>query len=166
MLRTFTHEDAWHLGSLLAELARMRHAPVVVDIRRGAQQLFRCALPEAVDDYLRSLLNRVDTAEMRGDTDRMDRLTRHAAEVAAHHAVAPDNAIEAVTMRGGFLHRRRGRPRSAVELLTARLPALLPGCPAERSPRQSLRVPSVARARCAASPDPRRTGRARGRPCS
>lgn len=99
----------------------------------AAERLFRSVLPEAVDDYLRSVLNRVDVAEMRADAERMDRLTRHAAEVAAHHAVAPENALEAVTMRGSFLHRRRGRPRSAVELMTARLPALLPDCTAERN---------------------------------
>jgi len=90
-------------------------------------------LPEALDDYLRSVLNRADAAQLRGDAGRVDRLTRHAAELAAHPSVAPDNAVEAVTMRGGFLHHRRGHPRSAVELLTARLPALLPACAAERS---------------------------------
>ncbi|BCY07979.1 tetratricopeptide repeat protein [Actinoplanes sp. L3-i22] len=99
----------------------------------AAERLFRSVLPEGVDDYLRSVLNRVDAAEMRGDTEAMDRLTRHAAEVAGHGAVAPENALEAATMRGSFLHRRRNRPRAAVELMTARLPALLPDCPAERS---------------------------------
>ncbi|MFI1990346.1 tetratricopeptide repeat protein [Actinoplanes sp. NPDC020271] len=99
----------------------------------AAERLFRSVLPEAVDDYLRSVLNRVDLAEIQGAAERMDRLTRHAAELATHHAVAPENALEAVTMRGKFLHRRRGRPRSAVELMTARLPGLLADCPAERS---------------------------------
>ncbi|GAA2880227.1 hypothetical protein Acy02nite_27100 [Actinoplanes cyaneus] len=99
----------------------------------AAERLFRSVLPEAVDDYLRSVLNRVDVAEIRGDTERMERLTRHAAELATHHAVVPENALEAVTMRGRFLHRHRGRPRGAVELMTARLPGLLPDCPPERS---------------------------------
>ncbi|MEV4916570.1 heme-degrading domain-containing protein [Streptomyces tirandamycinicus] len=40
----FTHEDAWALGSALVELARERQAPVAIDIRRGRQQLFHCAL--------------------------------------------------------------------------------------------------------------------------
>ncbi|BCJ46778.1 hypothetical protein GCM10010168_37000 [Actinoplanes ianthinogenes] len=94
----------------------------------AAERLFRSVLPEALDDYLRSVLNRADAAALRGDHARVDRLTRHAAELAVHHSVGADNAVEAVTMRGGFLHRHRGHPRAAVELLTARLPALLPEC--------------------------------------
>ncbi|MFE3324613.1 heme-degrading domain-containing protein [Streptomyces sp. NPDC059176] len=43
-LRRFTHDDAWMLGSILVELARERRAPVTIDIRRGAHQLFHCAL--------------------------------------------------------------------------------------------------------------------------
>ncbi|MCM2575869.1 heme-degrading domain-containing protein [Streptomyces meridianus] len=50
VLRGFTHDDAWHLGSLLVELARLREAPVAVDIRRGVQQLFHCALERATAD--------------------------------------------------------------------------------------------------------------------
>ncbi|MET8681091.1 heme-degrading domain-containing protein [Streptomyces sp. NPDC004647] len=50
VLRSFTHEDAWHLGSLLVELARLREAPLVVDIRRGAQQAFHYALPRSSAD--------------------------------------------------------------------------------------------------------------------
>ncbi|MEV6317992.1 heme-degrading domain-containing protein [Streptomyces sp. NPDC051776] len=50
VLQSFTHEHAWHLGSMLVELARLRHAPVVVDIRRGRQQLFHCALPRSSAD--------------------------------------------------------------------------------------------------------------------
>ncbi|MFJ8671377.1 heme-degrading domain-containing protein [Streptomyces sp. NPDC093589] len=40
----FGHDDAWRLGSLLVEMARGRGAAVSVEIRRGAQQLFHCAL--------------------------------------------------------------------------------------------------------------------------
>lgn len=43
-LQRFTHDDAWTLGSMLVELARERQAPVAIDIRRGAQQLFHGAL--------------------------------------------------------------------------------------------------------------------------
>ncbi|WP_234046340.1 heme-degrading domain-containing protein [Streptomyces adelaidensis] len=46
----FTYEDAWALGSLLVELARERHAPVAIDIRRGPQQLFHAALPGSTPD--------------------------------------------------------------------------------------------------------------------
>ncbi|MFJ2216962.1 heme-degrading domain-containing protein [Streptomyces sp. NPDC101062] len=46
----FTYDDAWALGTLLVELARARSAPVAIDIRRGAQQLFHCALPGATAD--------------------------------------------------------------------------------------------------------------------
>ncbi|MGW2596444.1 heme-degrading domain-containing protein [Streptomyces klenkii] len=41
----FGNDDAWRLGSLLAGLARERGAAVTIGIRRGAQQLFHCALP-------------------------------------------------------------------------------------------------------------------------
>ncbi|MFE7773105.1 heme-degrading domain-containing protein [Streptomyces sp. NPDC057445] len=49
-LRRFTYDDAWALGSMLVELARERQAPVAIDIRRGAQQLFHCALPGSSAD--------------------------------------------------------------------------------------------------------------------
>src|SRR5579871_2051473 len=41
----FDNDDAWRLGCLLVELARERGAAVTVDVRRGEQQLFHCALP-------------------------------------------------------------------------------------------------------------------------
>ncbi|MFE0736724.1 heme-degrading domain-containing protein [Streptomyces sp. NPDC058855] len=50
ILPRFTYEDAWALGSLLVRLARERRAPVAVDIRRGPQQLFHCALPGSSAD--------------------------------------------------------------------------------------------------------------------
>lgn len=46
----FTYDDAWVLGSLLVALARERKAPVAIDIRRGAQQLFHCARPGSSAD--------------------------------------------------------------------------------------------------------------------
>ncbi|MFF2187437.1 heme-degrading domain-containing protein [Streptomyces sp. NPDC058155] len=50
VLPHFTYDDAWALGSLLVELSRERGAPVAIDIRRGAQQLFHCALPGSSAD--------------------------------------------------------------------------------------------------------------------
>ncbi|WP_411073391.1 heme-degrading domain-containing protein [Streptomyces sp. cmx-4-7] len=50
VLPRFTYEDAWTLGTLLVSLARERQAPVVIDVRRGAQQLFHCALPGSSAD--------------------------------------------------------------------------------------------------------------------
>ncbi|MFK4149451.1 heme-degrading domain-containing protein [Streptomyces sp. NPDC004065] len=50
VLRRFTYEDAWALGSLLVELARERQAPVAVDIHRAGQQLFHAALPGSTPD--------------------------------------------------------------------------------------------------------------------
>jgi uncharacterized protein (UPF0303 family) len=44
VLRKFSYEDAWRLGSLLVELGRQRQLPIAVDIRCGAQQVFHCAL--------------------------------------------------------------------------------------------------------------------------
>lgn len=49
-LSRFTYDDAWALGSLLVEMAHLRKAPVAIDIRRGAQQLFHCALPGSSAD--------------------------------------------------------------------------------------------------------------------
>ncbi|GAA5614876.1 hypothetical protein Spla01_06080 [Streptomyces platensis] len=45
VLGAFSNDDAWRLGSLLVELAQERGAAVTIGIRRGAQQLFHCALP-------------------------------------------------------------------------------------------------------------------------
>ncbi|MBT2443196.1 heme-degrading domain-containing protein [Streptomyces sp. ISL-36] len=50
VLPHFTYDDAWTLGTLLVCLARERSAPVAIDIRRGAQQLFHCALPGSSAD--------------------------------------------------------------------------------------------------------------------
>jgi uncharacterized protein (UPF0303 family) len=44
VLPRFTNDDAWRLGCLLVDLARERGAAVTIDIRRGGQQLFHCAL--------------------------------------------------------------------------------------------------------------------------
>ncbi|WP_330304842.1 MULTISPECIES: heme-degrading domain-containing protein [unclassified Streptomyces] len=46
----FTYDDAWTLGTRLVEMARDRHAPVAIDIRRGGQQLFHAALPGSTPD--------------------------------------------------------------------------------------------------------------------
>ncbi|MFF8829778.1 heme-degrading domain-containing protein [Streptomyces sp. NPDC015131] len=50
VLPRFTHEDAWALGTLLTDLARERRAPLAIDIRRGAQQVFHAALPGSSAD--------------------------------------------------------------------------------------------------------------------
>lgn len=50
VLSHFAYDDAWALGSLLVELSRERGAPVAIDIRRGGQQLFHCALPGSSAD--------------------------------------------------------------------------------------------------------------------
>ncbi|PJI91174.1 heme-degrading domain-containing protein [Luteimicrobium subarcticum] len=44
VLPRFTLDDAWEVGSRLRALAVERSLPVVVDVRRGAQQVFRTAL--------------------------------------------------------------------------------------------------------------------------
>ncbi|MFH9265221.1 MULTISPECIES: heme-degrading domain-containing protein [unclassified Streptomyces] len=49
-LARFSYDDAFALGSLLVALARERQAPVAIDIRRGAQQLFHAALPGSSAD--------------------------------------------------------------------------------------------------------------------
>lgn len=45
VLGHFDNDDAWRLGSLLADMARERGAAVTITVRRGAQRLFHCALP-------------------------------------------------------------------------------------------------------------------------
>jgi uncharacterized protein (UPF0303 family) len=50
ILPRFTYKDAWRLGTLLRESALERQAPVAIDIRRGGQQLFHCALPGSTPD--------------------------------------------------------------------------------------------------------------------
>ena len=47
---TFTNDTAWELGRRLVDLARERGLAVTVDIRRGDQQLFHCALPGTAAD--------------------------------------------------------------------------------------------------------------------
>ncbi|MFJ6565944.1 heme-degrading domain-containing protein [Streptomyces sp. NPDC091292] len=47
---SFTHEDAWTLGSLLVTMSRDRNAPVAIDIHRTGQQLFHAALPGSTSD--------------------------------------------------------------------------------------------------------------------
>jgi uncharacterized protein (UPF0303 family) len=47
---SFGYGDAWRLGTRLVDLARERQAPVAIDIRLGAQQLFHCALPGSSAD--------------------------------------------------------------------------------------------------------------------
>ncbi|GAA4822031.1 heme-degrading domain-containing protein [Streptomyces ziwulingensis] len=50
VLPSFTYDDAWALGSLLVERARLRQAPVAIDIHRAGQQLFHAALPGSSPD--------------------------------------------------------------------------------------------------------------------
>lgn len=49
-LDRFDHDDAWHLGASLVELARARHLPVVVDVRRADHVLFHVSLAGTVPD--------------------------------------------------------------------------------------------------------------------
>jgi uncharacterized protein (UPF0303 family) len=49
-LAAFTNDTAWELGRRLVETARERGLAVTVDIRRGDQQLFHCALAGTAAD--------------------------------------------------------------------------------------------------------------------
>jgi uncharacterized protein (UPF0303 family) len=46
----FTNDTAWELGQRLVAAARDRGLPVTIDIARGEQQLFHCALPGTAAD--------------------------------------------------------------------------------------------------------------------
>lgn len=50
VLPRFTHDDAWWLGGRLVDLARERELPILIDIRRGDQQLFQHARPGTSPD--------------------------------------------------------------------------------------------------------------------
>lgn len=47
---SFTNDDAWELGTALAESARRHGAPVAIDISRNRHQLFHLALQGATPD--------------------------------------------------------------------------------------------------------------------
>jgi uncharacterized protein (UPF0303 family) len=47
---SFTNGKAWELGLLLVKTAGARQLAVTLDIRRGEQQLFHCALPGTAAD--------------------------------------------------------------------------------------------------------------------
>lgn len=47
---SFTNDDAWELGRRLVDSARTQGLGVTIDIRRGEQQLFHCALPGTAAD--------------------------------------------------------------------------------------------------------------------
>ena len=42
---TFSHDDAWMLGSRLRDLGVERGHAITIDIALGEQRLFHCALP-------------------------------------------------------------------------------------------------------------------------
>jgi uncharacterized protein (UPF0303 family) len=53
---SFTHDDAWALGTALVEAGRRDGAPIAVDISRNGPQLFHAALPGTSadnDDWIR-----------------------------------------------------------------------------------------------------------------
>jgi uncharacterized protein (UPF0303 family) len=78
----FDQDTAWALGLALVDQARARAAPVTVDVRRNAQQLFHAALPgtapdndawivrktRVVDRFGRSSLNVGERARKAGTT--------------------------------------------------------------------------------------------------
>jgi len=47
---TFTHDDAWRLGSLLVGLAQERSLGITIDITKGDQQVFHAAMPGTTAD--------------------------------------------------------------------------------------------------------------------
>ena len=62
VFEAFDENTAWKVGSALVEMARTRHAPVVVNIRTPNRTLFHAALPGAVpanDEWARRKSNLV-----------------------------------------------------------------------------------------------------------
>jgi uncharacterized protein (UPF0303 family) len=64
----FDNRDAWRLGSRLVELGIERGLPIVVDIRRGTQQLFHAALPGTVADNDVWIARKVRVVERFGES--------------------------------------------------------------------------------------------------
>jgi uncharacterized protein (UPF0303 family) len=62
----FDNADAWHLGSLLVDLATSRDLPVAIDIRRGTQQMFHAALPGSTADNDSWIVRKVRVVERFG----------------------------------------------------------------------------------------------------
>ncbi len=62
----FDNGDAWRLGCLLVELGTHRDLPIVVDIRRGTQQLFHAALPGSTADNDAWVVRKVRVVERFG----------------------------------------------------------------------------------------------------
>ncbi|MET4781345.1 heme-degrading domain-containing protein [Glaciihabitans sp. UYNi722] len=42
---SFDNDDAWHLGQRFVSVAQERRLPITIDIARGEQCLFHCAMP-------------------------------------------------------------------------------------------------------------------------
>src|SRR3954470_13589492 len=64
----FDNRDAWRLGSRLVEMGIERGLPIVVDIRRGSQQLFHAALPGTVADNDVWIARKVRVVERFGES--------------------------------------------------------------------------------------------------
>ncbi|TBN56591.1 heme-degrading domain-containing protein [Glaciihabitans arcticus] len=47
---TFTHDDAWRLGSLIVGLGQERSLGITIDITKGDQQVFHAAMPGTTAD--------------------------------------------------------------------------------------------------------------------
>ncbi len=63
VVRHFTNDDAWNLGSALVHKARQRGLAVTVDIRRHGHQLFHAALPGTApnnDEWINRKINVVN----------------------------------------------------------------------------------------------------------
>ncbi|MFC3736628.1 CHAT domain-containing protein [Paractinoplanes deccanensis] len=90
---------------------------------RDAEQHFTEAgkrfrlLPFARDDRLTWLVNRAECAELRGDAELFDQLTRRAHRVARRRGVSPLGRLAAATQRGRFLLEYRDRPDAAIALM-------------------------------------------------
>jgi uncharacterized protein (UPF0303 family) len=65
---SFSHSDAWELGSLLVQLATERSLPITIDITRGEQQLFHAALPGTAADNDQWVNRKVRTVRRFGNS--------------------------------------------------------------------------------------------------
>ncbi|MFB7719959.1 CHAT domain-containing protein [Nocardia sp. NPDC056100] len=104
---------------------------------RAAEQ-FEIALPAAADDYMVSLLNRVDVAGQQREHELEDEYSLRAVELVAEYEISTATAIFALGVRGEVLN-RLGRQREVVELLAPHLSEWM-GVPAEDRSIPGLRA--------------------------
>jgi uncharacterized protein (UPF0303 family) len=88
---SFSNDDAIALGEAIASRARERASAITIDIRRGAQQLYHCALPGTSADNDQWALRKGKVAERFGHSSLLvgARLRKAAMRIEDKYFVSP-----------------------------------------------------------------------------